>query len=411
MIPQFDYAPLPYAGRRYTPDTARLSAIFGQGGQQLAALSLEKGRTQAETLNRLAAIISSGIGDVREGRARKENMAVSAANRAADEKLKRDEMAERKAEREQAEKDRKETQDRTAAERLADNLAPGQVADPSALRAIDQFSKQFPEFAARFQRGQTLPATPMSGEMAPPSEVVARIPTGAEAMAAGDRRFRVETEAGRQKERLIDNAARDAAQARGIRHEQVMEGIAERNAEKVSNTPVVVQTADGPAVLDRRTLTAQPITMGGKSVGPAPSAQERMDSRKFAKAAPVLDGIEALSEKINTQQGIIAKMSGETEKQKAKLNLNDDVAEYQSLVSAFTPLIARSLGHTGVLTQQDVDSVKEVFPKPGDSKSLRDRKMKRIRGIFSELEGTEHVPDVAPGTPAVKVLSITPVKQ
>lgn len=135
------------------------------------------------------------------------------------------------------------------------------------------------------------------------------------------------------------------------------------------------------------TKTGQPI----KAPKPVPSAMEQMDSRKFQKAAPVLKGISELSERINTLQGVYAKAVGETAKAKAKVNLDDDVAEYQALVSGFTPLIARSLGHTGVLTQQDVDSVKELFPKPGDSKTLRDRKVNRMMKIIGELEGTEGV--------------------
>jgi hypothetical protein len=126
-----------------------------------------------------------------------------------------------------------------------------------------------------------------------------------------------------------------------------------------------------------------------KNPRPVPSAIEMMDSRKFEKAGPVLASIDELSEKINTQAGLIAKLSGGAEKAKAKANYNDDVAEYQALVSGFTPLIARSLGHTGVLTQQDVDSVKELFPKPGDSKTLRDRKLARIKTIIGALEQTE----------------------
>ena len=67
-------------------------------------------------------------------------------------------------------------------------------------------------------------------------------------------------------------------------------------------------------------------------------------------------------------------------------NMNDDIAEYEALVSGFTPLVARALGHTGVLTEQDVQSVRAVFPRPGDSKSLRDRKMKRMRSLLSGVQ-------------------------
>jgi hypothetical protein len=108
---------------------------------------------------------------------------------------------------------------------------------------------------------------------------------------------------------------------------------------------------------------------------------------KFSTAAPVLEGIKELSERINTQQGLIAKMAGGAAKVAAQANYNDDVAEYEALVSGFTPLVARALGHTGVLTQQDVDSVKALFPTPGNSKTLRDRKITRVESIVKKLEG------------------------
>jgi hypothetical protein len=155
--------------------------------------------------------------------------------------------------------------------------------------------------------------------------------------------------------------------------------------------PVVVQTPAGPQLLDRATGTTRPILdTTGQPVKPALSAQERMDARKFDKAEPVLQSITELSEKINTSQGVIAKLSGGAEKLKAQANLNDDVAEYQALISGFTPLVARSLGHTGVLTEQDVQSVRKLFPDPSDSKSLRDRKIARIRTIVGALQTTEH---------------------
>jgi len=159
----------------------------------------------------------------------------------------------------------------------------------------------------------------------------------------------------------------------------------------------VIQGPNGPLLVNKETgATTSIIGPDGQPVKTAMSAQERMDSRKFSKAAPVLKGIGELSERINTLQGVYAKAAGEVEKQKAKINLNDDVAEYESLVSGFTPMIARALGHTGVLTQQDVDSVKALFPRPGDSKTLRDRKIARMMTIIGELEGVEGVSGVAP---------------
>jgi len=120
----------------------------------------------------------------------------------------------------------------------------------------------------------------------------------------------------------------------------------------------------------------------------APTAEQRNRETATTRAQPVLDSVAELSEKINTQQGVIAKISGAVEKAKATANLSDDVGEYEALVSGFVPMLARMVGHTGVLTEQDVQSVRKMLPNPGDSKAMRDRKVARINKILSKA-GTQ----------------------
>lgn len=152
--------------------------------------------------------------------------------------------------------------------------------------------------------------------------------------------------------------------------------------------PVVILTDKGPQLLDRKTGTASAITEGGgKTVAPPQTTDERNRAAATTRARPVLDSIAELSERINTQKGVLAKISGATERAKAQANLSDDVSEYQALVSGFTPLLARMVGHSGVLTEQDVQSVRTMLPQPGDSKNVRDRKMARIYKILGEQSG------------------------
>lgn len=147
--------------------------------------------------------------------------------------------------------------------------------------------------------------------------------------------------------------------------------------------PIVIQGPEGAMLVDRTKGTASAVTdAGGKAVGQAPTSEQRNKAAARTSAGPVLDSIAELSEKINTGQGVMAKLSGAAERQKAKLNLDDDVAEYQAVVSGFTPMLARMVGHTGVLTEQDVQSVRTMLPNPGDSKSVRDRKIARIHKIL-----------------------------
>jgi hypothetical protein len=153
--------------------------------------------------------------------------------------------------------------------------------------------------------------------------------------------------------------------------------------------PIVIQTAQGPMVTTGgdRTHVAPIIGADGKPVAPMPTSDQRNRQAGMGTAKAIMDSIDELSAKINTGQGAMAKISGEVEKAKAKANLNDDMSEYEALISGFTPLLARAVGHTGVLTEQDVQSVRKMLPQAGDSKSVRDRKMSRIRTIMDRMPG------------------------
>lgn len=161
--------------------------------------------------------------------------------------------------------------------------------------------------------------------------------------------------------------------------------------------PVVIMTPTGPQLVDRNEGTASPVVDGdGKQVPLLPTATERDRGAGYKRMEPVMASIDELSERINTQQGLLATMAGGAAKVAAQANYNDDVAEYESLISGFTPLVARAVGHVGVLTEQDVQSVRALFPAPRDSKTLRDRKIARIRKIMGALSpDTEIAPDTA----------------
>jgi hypothetical protein len=141
-----------------------------------------------------------------------------------------------------------------------------------------------------------------------------------------------------------------------------------------------LSTFEGIRAFDKRTGTPSDVI-----ANLPPTVDMRNKEFTLERADPILMSIDELSEKINTGHGVVAKISGEAGKVAARANLNDDIAEYEAIISGFTPLVARALGHVGVLTEQDVQSVKALFPRPGDSKSLRDRKTQRIKTILGAL--------------------------
>ena len=120
-------------------------------------------------------------------------------------------------------------------------------------------------------------------------------------------------------------------------------------------------------------------------------------------AAAIIAKLEDLSGKINTAEGLTAKAGGMIRRGMAAANYDNDVAQYEALVSGMIPMVARALGHTGVLTQQDVDSVRDLFPRPGDSKSLAASKLANVKTLMQSApaDGAAE-PDPAAPTPKKK---------
>lgn len=396
-IRRIEHVDQPLVMRRHTPDTSRQAALIQRGGEQLADLSLRKGSSRAQLFDRLWAIFSG----YQEMERNKQATAASMGQRVRE---RSEDKAEREAERE-AERTARLTERRLALQATAEAKAeteakdvvmdtpvgPISDTDPKG-RVLAQLVQRFPSLAGRFGTTPRLESTPLGmGREVEAPPLLTRTPTQVESRQMQTDAAAEAARASASADRAADNTRQDHVGAETRRHNRVME-----NKPAAAPIPVIVQTPQGPAVLNRQTREAQPITMAGETVGVTPTAAERMDSRKFSKAAPVLKGIGELSERINTLNGVLASASGVAEKQKAKINLSDDVAEYEALVSGFTPMIARALGHTGVLTEQDVQSVKVLFPRPEDSKALRDRKINRMMTIIGELEGVEGV------TPAAK---------
>ena len=177
-----------------------------------------------------------------------------------------------------------------------------------------------------------------------------------------------------ESKRAAEAAARRGDRALSISEQRL--NLAEQNADQDTN--IVERQPDG----SYKVVATVPK---GSKLAPNPQTTfQRNQAASRTAAASTIHSIAELSERINVNQGVVAKLTGTAEHAKAAANLNDDVSEYESLIAAFTPLVARALGHTGVLTQPDVDSTREYFPKVTDSKSLRDRKVKRLMAFLGE---------------------------
>lgn len=180
--------------------------------------------------------------------------------------------------------------------------------------------------------------------------------------------------------------------------------------------PIIIQTPNGQQVTsgDRRTI--KPLKDAqGQDVAQAPTSMTRERSAAVKRVQPMIDAVVELVPRINDKAGLAAIAQGSWSKVQAAANYNDDVAEYAAVVESFTPLLARAMGHTGVLTEPDYQHSMAMLPKPRDSASLANRKLARLGKILGldvgdEPAGDGAVPDVGGTFQGGKVLKVTPVK-
>ena len=144
---------------------------------------------------------------------------------------------------------------------------------------------------------------------------------------------------------------------------------------------------DGKPVLVRRS----------EAVGKAkPAAAGAAGAKAGPDVNAIMREIETLSSQINTASGGPgANLQGMVRRGLAAVNADNTVAEYEALINGMIPMVARAVGHSGVLTQADVDSVRALFPQVGDNQALAKSKISRVKAL---LAGTSPAaaPAVAP---------------
>jgi hypothetical protein len=201
-----------------------------------------------------------------------------------------------------------------------------------------------------------------------------------DAMAAEDRQRRIANE----DRAYTDSQARQAVLDQRYEAEQQQKAIEREDAQAQryldSERRLYEQKlADEAQARENAANRANARYIVDKQMAPKPNAPADAHN----PAAITIDALDELSAKINTAEGLTARAGGVWGSTMARANYDDDVSEYSALVDGAVPLIARKMGHTGVLTQADVDSVKAMFPKPGDSRTLRDRKIARLRSLMN----------------------------
>lgn len=172
-IRRIEHVPLPFAGKRFTPDTSRLARLYLDTGNALSAIDLRKGEISQRGMEQLANLFSGFAQTTRATEAAKVASATRQREREEDKAFTAEEQRRDRQERENREfaqeairqKEREEAATTRASERAeaavsdAIDKAPRGIASPALLQA----AKQFPNQAARFVVQDGVAVLPMTG--------------------------------------------------------------------------------------------------------------------------------------------------------------------------------------------------------------------------------------------------------
>lgn len=163
----------------------------------------------------------------------------------------------------------------------------------------------------------------------------------------------------------------------------------------------IVQSDQGFVPIDRRNVTpGQPLTgANGQPLGRPDTVAQRNAAagvtplqlaRKQAqdRAVPILQDLGSRITTINqgNQGGIVDRATGVGRGVASRVGLDPATDLYRTGIRGFVPLFARAVGHTGVLTEIDVQRTEELFPRVGDSDAVTAEKMARIQRIMTGQE-------------------------
>lgn len=226
---RIEYVDQPLVLPRVTPDTRTLGNILRIAAQQQAETAMQQGQNSGRMWSQMGELFNR----FQQGRQQKAEQAkaleIRSLERAMDEKLKRDEMSERAAERKEAQRLRQEGVDRDTAVYTAENTTPGPI-----NRFEAEILAKFPGTAARVRGQQTLPATVTQGAMGSVSQTPESFDV-LEPSPQQTRQAQIDA-AARERERQMaanraeDNRRQGERDTATAQDRKIMQGIAQQNA-------------------------------------------------------------------------------------------------------------------------------------------------------------------------------------
>lgn len=137
----------------------------------------------------------------------------------------------------------------------------------------------------------------------------------------------------------------------------------------------------GEGYIDRR--TGNPLSF---TRPPTADMANRAQAQK--RAIPVLAdlGSRALSLNKSGEGGFVDRATGSLRRVGGGVGLDPAADLYTTGVRGFVPLIARAVGHVGVLTELDVQRTEDLFPRIGDAENVTREKLARVQRIVTGQE-------------------------
>jgi len=128
--------------------------------------------------------------------------------------------------------------------------------------------------------------------------------------------------------------------------------------------------------------------IGGEDVSPKPPQSVIATRQGQKRALPVLADLGSRIAKINkdSEGGFFERVGGAARSGASRIGMDPAVDLYRTGTRGFTSLLARAVGHVGMLTELDVSRTEELFPRVGDSAQVTTEKLNRIKRIVTGAE-------------------------
>ena len=224
-----------------------------------------------------------------------------------------------------------------------------------------------------------------------PEEIMQAIAEGKEMMRKGENAPQLSAT---DRAAITAYASERNIQVNDMGPREVMEALSQgrdmlREEDRDRVIPIITMNSEGNPITAYRRESDVVNKAFPRPKGSEGQAANALDSARqiYPRLKELSVGIKGMGEwegegGIFTTEGWRALLSGAAKSARAKLNLDLDLAEYNSAVQGFIPTFARAVGHTGVLTELDVEKTRGLFPLPGDSRALALRKLKNIEMLM-----------------------------